>query len=218
MRLSNGSVCTVPDVPAEARQIGAGVVSRAQVRTAGLMQTLDLISPKYRKLQKMLHGQPRGYGGRGDKWAGIVLQLALEYRATSILDYGCGEGTLAKALRSEAINGMRVSEYDPAIPGKDELPEPADLVVCTDVLEHIEKDRIDAVLAHLMELAQMAIFCVISTKHSNKVLADGRNAHLIIAPPKWWKKKLIRAGFVLHPPPTVVRQVPEKEWVVVLTS
>jgi 2-polyprenyl-3-methyl-5-hydroxy-6-metoxy-1,4-benzoquinol methylase len=178
--------------------------------------TGDLISPKYREMQKVLHAAPRGYGGRGDKWAGVVLQIAIEYQATSILDYGCGQGTLAKALRAQPLGAIRVDEYDPAIPGKDGRPSFADLVVCTDVLEHIEPDRLANVLAHLQTLARKAIFAVISTKGSNKVLPNGRNAHLIIKPARWWRDRLREAGFTLHPRPTVVR-TNDKEWIGVLT-
>ena len=167
-------------------------------------------------MQRLLHAAPRGYGGRGDKWAGVVLQIAMAYEAYSILDYGCGAGTLAKALNGHA-SIIRVDEYDPAIEGKDGPPEFADMVNVTDVLEHIEKDRLDAVLQHIKGLARKVIWVVVSTKTSNKVLADGRNAHVIIRPPKWWKKKFLQAGFTLHNAPSVVRQVPEKEWCVVLT-
>lgn len=180
------------------------------------MAAHELISPQYREQQKTLHAAPRGYGGRGDKWAGIVLQLALEWEATSILDYGCGEGSLAKRLRSQPLGAIRVDEYDPAVPGLDSLPSFADLVVCTDVLEHIEPERLTAVLAHLKLLARKVIFVVISTKDSNKVLDDGRNAHLIIQPGPWWKTQLRAAGFTLHNPPTIVRST-VKEWIGVLT-
>lgn len=182
-----------------------------------MFTAVQLISPKYVEAQRVLHASPRGYGGRGDKWAGVVLQLAIEYKATSILDYGCGQGSLAKALRTFPANA-RVAEYDPAISGKDVLPDFADLVVCTDVLEHIEPDRLDTVLAHLKLLARKALWIVVSTKHSNKKLPDGRNAHIIIMPASWWKKQFQRAGFKLHPPPTAVRVIPDKEWAVVLTS
>lgn len=182
-----------------------------------MIRPLDLISPRYCETQRILHAAPRGYGGRGDKWAGVVLQLAIEYDASSILDYGCGQGTLAARLRERKIPGMRVDEYDPAIPGKDALPIFADLVNVTDVLEHIEPDRLAAVLAHIRMLARKVVWVVISTKDSNKTLSDGRNAHLIIQSSKWWRDTLKRAGFTLHPPPTVVRTIPEKEWCAVLT-
>lgn len=175
------------------------------------------ISKKYLEMQKQLHADPRGYGGRGDKWAGVVVQLALEYGATSILDYGCGQGSLARSLRPRLSSVVRIEEYDPAIPGKDQLPSFADMVVCTDVLEHIEPDRLEAVLRHLRTLARKVLWVVVSTKGSNKTLADGRNAHIIIQPGSWWKQQFRDAGFTLHTPPTIVRSEPRKEWSVVLT-
>lgn len=182
-----------------------------------MIPTIERISKPYLEMQKQLHSDPKGYGGRGDKWAGIVLQIAIEYGATSILDYGCGQGSLARALRSNPLGAIRIDEYDPAIAGKDTPPEFADLVVCTDVLEHIEPERLDAVLAHLRMLARKALWIVVSTKGSNKVLADGRNAHIIIQPGSWWKARFRGAGFTLHAAPTIVREEPRKEWAVVLT-
>lgn len=177
----------------------------------------QLISSKYLEMQRVLHAAPRGYGGRGDKWAGVVMQVAAAYHCTSILDYGAGQGTLAKALRAMPLGDIRIDEYDPAIPQIAHPPEFADLVCCTDVLEHVEKDRLDAVLAHLKLLARKALWVVVSTKSSNKTLLDGRNAHLIIKPARWWKKRFLQAGFTLHNPPSIVRQIPEREWAVVLT-
>lgn len=177
----------------------------------------DLISPGYRALQQALHAEPRGYGGRGDKWASTVGQIALDYGAHSILDYGAGRGTLATALRALQLGHIhRIEEYDPAIPGMDGHPSFADLVNVTDVLEHIEPDHLAAVLGHIRSLARKVVFAVISTKESNKVLADGRNAHLIIQHGSWWKQQIRDAGFTIHNPPTIVRSS-SKEWIGVLT-
>jgi 2-polyprenyl-3-methyl-5-hydroxy-6-metoxy-1,4-benzoquinol methylase len=102
------------------------------------------------------------------------------------LDYGCGQGALGRALNQE------ISEYDPAIAGKDSSPQPADLVICTDVLEHIEPECLESVLDHLKSLTKEALFAVISTRPAKKTLADGRNAHLIIEPWSFWEEKLAR--------------------------
>lgn len=154
----------------------------------------DVISPDYVQMQRQLHARPNGYGGKGAKWAGTVLWLADQVRAASVLDYGCGQGSLARALA-----GSRVvcREYDPAIAGKDGRPAFADLVVCTDVLEHIEPARLSAVLAHLASLARRAIFLVVNLRPANKTLADGRNAHLIQESPTWWAARVTDAGMRL---------------------
>ncbi len=105
-------------------------------------------------------------------------------------------------------------EYDPAIEGKDGRPVFADLVVCTDVLEHIEPDRLDNVLTHLRTLARRAVFVVINTQPSNKTLTDGRNAHLIVEPAVWWYERLQVAAFTVT---DEIAQASDKHLVAVLT-
>lgn len=180
------------------------------------VQVHDLISAKYAVMQRILHAQPRGYGGRGDKWAETVVALIHEYDASSVLDYGCGQGSLKRAVMALPRPGLRFDEYDPAIEGKNGLPSFADLVVCTDVLEHIEPERLETVLGHLRLLARQAAFVVVSLKDSNKVLADGRNAHLIIRPANWWKKHFEAAGFTIRRAPDCARKKKSHEWAVVL--
>jgi hypothetical protein len=160
----------------------------------------ECISSPYLELQRELHSRPEGYGGKGAKWADTVLALVRQFDARSVLDYGCGRGSLARKLAASGISGLRVSEYDPAIPGKDHPPLFADLVTCTDVLEHIEPDRLDAVLTHLRQLARKAVFLVIALDPANKTLKDGRNAHLILESPEWWEARLRAVGFTLLPP------------------
>ncbi len=176
-----------------------------------------LITPDYCEEQRILHAAPRGYGGKGDKWAPAVAALVAEYRAFSVLDYGAGEGTLAKALRDLLPSSVRIAEYDPAVARIEDTPFFADLVVCTDVLEHVEPKNLDAVLAHLKMLARKAVFAVIATRPSGKVLSDGRNAHLIIEQDVWWVERLLKAGFTVSSGPASPTLKPSRELVVVLT-
>lgn len=142
-----------------------------------------LISDAYRQLNRDLHAGGL-YGRKGDKWLATVRDLIDRFQPDTILDYGCGQGALGREL------GRPIAEYDPAIEGKESLPEPANLVVCTDVIEHIEPELIDEVLDHLKLLTKKVLFAVISTRPANKFLADGRNAHLIVQPWEWWETKI----------------------------
>lgn len=155
---------------------------------------VDLISDSYRKLNRQLHADPRGFGGDGKKHAERVLEFAQEIGAKSIVDYGCGEGTLKPALQRLGWSGF-LCEYDPAMKGKEALPKPAHLLVCTDVLEHIEPDRLERVMRHQFLVAERGAFVTIATRPANKVLPDGRNAHLIQENPDWWSEKIIAAGW-----------------------
>lgn len=151
-----------------------------------------LISDGYRGLNRQLHEGGR-FGFRGSRWAPSVRRVAREHEVTDLLDYGCGQGALKKALRPAWWRrgpALQVREYDPAIAGKDALPAPADLVVCTDVLEHIEPELLDNVLDHLQSLSRRLLFAVVSTRPAKKTLEDGRNAHLIVEPDAWWRPKL----------------------------
>jgi hypothetical protein len=141
-----------------------------------------LITPEYVELNKKLFNVNPEYGTSGVFWAKYVKALAENPR--SILDYGCGRRTLEQAL------GYPIQNYDPAIPRYSESPDPADLVACTDVLEHIEPECLDAVLDDLKRVVRKTGFFVIATKPASKTLADGRNAHLIVKPMEWWLPKL----------------------------
>jgi hypothetical protein len=148
----------------------------------------ELISSEYRELNRKLHADNLAYGVGGGRHAETVLKLAniiaKKTKFVSVLDYGCGRGYLAKALP------FPIAEYDPAIPGKDESPKPADLLVCTDVLEHIEPEKLDFVLDDIRRCTKQIAFLVIYTEPSTKLLADGRNSHLIIEGESFWKSRL----------------------------
>lgn len=146
-----------------------------------------LISESYRQLNKKLHEDRPDYGDDKSQWSGYALNLFRNNGYNTVLDYGCGKGKLAKVF---AEAGITVAEYDPAIEGKDGDPQPAELVTCCDVLEHIEPVHLNAVLRHLKELTQKRLFAVISCRPAGKTLADGRNAHLIVKPGSWWREKL----------------------------
>jgi hypothetical protein len=64
-------------------------------------------------------------------------------------------------------------------------------VVCLDVLEHIEEECIDDVLDHLEELTEAFGFFSIDTGPAKKVMADGRNAHVLQRPPEWWLPRIM---------------------------
>jgi 2-polyprenyl-3-methyl-5-hydroxy-6-metoxy-1,4-benzoquinol methylase len=144
----------------------------------------ELISAAYAELNARLHKENIAYGVGGGKHAPIVQKLCESLKTRSVLDYGCGKGYLAKAL------DFPIWEYDPAIPGKDADPRPADLVVSTDVLEHVEPERLDFVLADLRRVVRKVGYFTIATKPAMKFLADGRNAHLIQEGADWWRARL----------------------------
>lgn len=155
---------------------------------------MTLISPEYQATNRDLLVAEVGYGSGGAKHVDRVLEYADRLHARSILDYGCGMGKLRLAIRKAGWHG-RVKDYDPAIPKKAAPPVAADLVVCTDVLEHVEPPYLGNVLAHLRALARRGLYAAIALRPSNKTLSDGRNAHLIVRGAGWWVQQFRAAGF-----------------------
>lgn len=150
-----------------------------------------LITPRYAALNAELHARVPTYGTGGHRWAKYVTALARKAGATSVLDYGAGKCSLAAALSD---SGLLVSNYDPGVPGLEARPVPADIVVCGDVLEHVEEECIRWVLADIVSLARKAVVLSISCRVGNKTLADGRPAHILVRPKAWWAYLLTGYG------------------------
>lgn len=147
-----------------------------------------LISDQYVEQNKSLHGAGN-FGVSGYKWAPTVGWIIHHHQIKHVLDYGAGQQTLKNALKERFE--VRIDCYDPAIPGLATPPSSAELLTCTDVLEHIEPENIDNVLDHIRSIATRYVFLVIPTGPAAKTLPDGRNAHLIQQPVQWWLPKLI---------------------------
>jgi hypothetical protein len=148
---------------------------------------MPLISEAYRELNRKMHEEHRSYGISAGHFRVLVEKIMKDEGHKSLLDYGCGKGIL-----KDECPTLPISEYDPAIPGKDVMPDPAELVVCIDVLEHIEPEHLNAVLRHMQGLCQRKILFSISLAPAKKTLADGRNPHLSLHDEVWWRRKMRR--------------------------
>jgi hypothetical protein len=148
-----------------------------------------LITDEYRTEQAALHAVGN-YGTAALQFGDQVSNLVNSLECRTLLDYGCGsKRSLLRVL--DVDHDVRYQGYDPAVPGADKK-EPADLVTCIDVLEHIEPELLEDVLDDLMFLSPLWAFFTIHTGPANKVLSDGRNAHLIQAQPEWWLPKIMQ--------------------------
>ena len=162
-----------------------------------------LITPEYAAQNAELHKTNRHYGTSGYKKADDIIALCNSIAPSSLLDYGCGKATLAQALADRAeeiIEPVRVTNYDPAIAEHASRPPKCDIVVCGDVLEHIEPECLDEVLVDIKSLCGKSAYFIISLRPAQKTLPDGRNAHLIVETAAWWANKL------------------EKEWLICTTK
>ena len=141
-----------------------------------------LITPEYIEQNRILHEQRADYGSRVKpaRWLHILHHT---HEGERILDYGCGKGAM-----QDYLGAGTVTNYDPAT--FPICPHPHPVVACLDVLEHVEPDCLDDVLAHIASLAQRVAYLVISKSQGRKRLPDGRPAHLIVESADWWRDRL----------------------------
>ena len=148
---------------------------------------MTLISDDYRKLNAQLHFEAPEWGRQSMKYWQTVKELADRVGTKSMLDYGCGKQMLKAALEPF---GYEVLGYDPAFPALSAPPEPARLVICTDVLEHVEPECLDAVLEDLHRVTLDVALIVVATRESGRKMPDGSSPHRIVKDQAWWKDKV----------------------------
>jgi len=162
-----------------------------------------LITEEYKRLNKEMHRKQEEdeiYGYMGMKYAGttaiLIGQLIKKDGFATVLDYGCGKRTLEGAL--PPIMNIEFTNYDPCIEAFSEPPKPHDIVVCTDVLEHIEPECLENVLNDLERVTKKVALISIATKEASKHLSDGRNAHLIVEDAQWWIPKIKKRFHIIE--------------------
>lgn len=143
--------------------------------------------------KKLFSKSKNEYGVSGSSYAGEISllagQLAKKYGEITLLDYGCGQRTLEASL--PPITGLKISAYDPCIDEVSKHPDEAfDMVVCTDVLEHIEAGCLENVLDDLQRLTKKICYVSICLTPAQKKYSDGRNCHLSLLDHEIWYAKL----------------------------
>lgn len=119
-----------------------------------------------------------------------IAQLVERHQPERLLDFGAGKGRQYTEDRAhEKWGGLMPVLYDVGLPEFAQRPEGRfGGVICTDVLEHIERDDLQAILDDLISYTDEGgfLFLVIACRPANKKLPDGRNMHVTIEPPSWW--------------------------------
>lgn len=152
----------------------------------------ELISDHYRDQQAQMH-ERYDYGTASLQYAPMVAKVMNANDVRVLLDYGAGRLNLARALSDGLLVNHKFSyiPYEPSNPKFADTPEPAEMVACIDVLEHIEPELLDNVLDDLKRVTQSIGFFTVACGPAAKTLPDGRNAHLIQQPPEWWLPKIM---------------------------
>ena len=140
------------------------------------------------ELYKQLHSNSSHYGDTGSRYVKRIVAHIEQHKPDYVLDFGCGKGRLAEKLSKL---GLRVDEYDPAIAGKEQIPQTHyDMIISTDVLEHLYEDEIQTICNDFLALSPITMFHVICCRPASNLLPDGSNAHKTVKPIEWWDGKL----------------------------
>jgi len=148
------------------------------------MTTRQNVLDQYRQL----HAAGGDYGSTSIKRAPYILPHVRALRPSSVIDYGCGTSRLWTMIAACCPD---VRRYDPAIPELAGRPEPADLLISVDVLEHIHEPDLDGIIADMAALSKRAVI-IIDHHIAKTILPNGQNAHATIKPAAWWQERLQR--------------------------
>lgn len=153
-------------------------------------QTLQDSNELYRKTHEAHPDYFAGYSIM--EYVFDIGQLIKFSNITTVIDYGCGKARAWKQYNLRQLWKLQeVQLYDPGVTEYALKPHTArDLVICTDVMEHVPEHLVDEVLADICRLANKAVFLNISTRPASKRLVDGSNAHATVKPAVWWQAKI----------------------------
>lgn len=152
--------------------------------------------------------------GPGD-WADWLTDMVLAYYdPVDVLDAGCAYGLVVDRLQRRGCpaHGFDISEYaigratrriadtvwvgDVADPAAWQVG-PVDLVLCTEVLEHLVPKQAEAFMANAYRVAQRALLLIATLSHPEE--AEGDESHVNVQPMEWWIELAEKAGWIVDP-------------------
>jgi len=141
---------------------------------------------------KILHQLKGDYGSGSDsfKYLEELLELINSNDIKHVLDFGCGKGFLIDKIKQ---SGVKCSGYDPAIEEFKEFPEDiedVDLVVSTDVFEHLNEDCMHEDFNLIKKANPKFLYFNVATQSAINKLPNGMNCHTIVKNHSWWEDKI----------------------------
>ena len=134
-----------------------------------------------------------------------LMKIVKDNDCKTLLDYGCGKAIPYDKERCREVDLRNPIQelcslesfdlYDPAYEKYATLPDKKyDIVVCTDVLEHIAEQDIDYVLTEILSRSKKIVFlnisCQPALKHFKEGKFKGKNVHISVFDPSWWGHKI----------------------------
>jgi len=143
----------------------------------------------YSFLLNLMHLKKTAFVGHSLKNNLIYINKIIDdINIETLLDFGCGKPILYNPNPYNKKN-LDIYLYDPFNSKYKKLPtKKYDLIVCTDVMEHVQKENIKNVLTKMNSYVVKVIYFAICTRPAHKNLPDGQNAHITILNENEWAK------------------------------
>lgn len=142
----------------------------------------------YIKQYELLYKRKKNYGKTSIKLYDMLKKIINDLNISSVLDYGCGKSKLLDLIKKN--KKIKIYRYDPAIKKYSKLTKnKTDLVICTDVLQHVPLYDLDRVLKEIKSKGIYILFYIKCTNHKTK-LPNGTYANCTVYDKKWWLEKL----------------------------
>lgn len=142
----------------------------------------------YIKQYELLYKIKKNYGKTSIKLYDMLEKIINDLNILSVLDYGCGKSKLLDLIKKN--KKIKIYRYDPAIKKYSKLTKnKTDLVICTDVLQHVPLYDLDRVLKEIKSKGIYILFYIKYTNHKTK-LPNKTYANCTVYDKKWWLEKL----------------------------
>jgi SAM-dependent methyltransferase len=135
--------------------------------------------------------------------------------ARTILDVGTGIGQVVAHLRNKGFEAYgtditdnakkywemgNITRFCQTCPAH-ELPfedNAFDIVICTEVLEHIPEQNVEASLREMYRVGRGDFIMTYATGRAvHKMPTDGTEPHITIKPMSWWTERFLAAGYTI---------------------
>ena len=138
-----------------------------------------------------------------------AIDIIKRFKFTSVIDYGCAKGFLVHALRQlgKEAYGEDISDYAIAKcmqDVKNYISKPtlntSDLLICKDVMEHINENDVDSVLATLFKKSNKFLFVIPLGDDDALRIREYEidKTHVTKKDEDWWLNKFKTAGFKIE--------------------
>lgn len=159
---------------------------------------MDSLIPQYQAMAETMGGN---FGGLSVlNHVSSIKRLMKGRDCKTMLDFGCGRGDAYrsphKLHHQLGLPRPAVTLYDPAFRPSSALPTGTfDLVICSDVLEHIPEAEITEFVMRLFAYSRKAVWASVCCRPAKKVFpGTDTNLHVTVKPYSWWYEEFMAAG------------------------